>query len=357
MQRDPPRVPDTGREYQRPEEDPALPPRVSILLPAFDAAATLETCLRSVLRQRETDFECWIVDDGSRDATARIAQEFARADPRFRVASLPHRGLIAALEAGLALCTAPIVARMDADDWMHRARLGAQLEALAAHPEWAAVGCHVRGFPRTRTQQGRRAYESWLCSLRSAEQVRADAFVECPIAHPSLMIRKPVLERFGYRDRGWPEDYDLILRLLCDGHEIGVVPRQLVGWRDHPTRLSRRDERYGLDRFTACKAEHLATSLLADNQDYILWGHGDTGRALSRALLKHQRRAVLIVELHPGRIGQRIHGAPVIHPDGLADAPALPIVASVAGASARLQIRECLRKLGKREGSDYVCAA
>jgi glycosyltransferase involved in cell wall biosynthesis len=334
-----------------------MQPRVSILLPAYDAESTLPACLRSIERQREGRFECIVVDDGSRDATRDVVREFSSRDARFVLVKAPHRGLVETLNAGLAHCRAPVVARMDADDWMHRDRLAAQLEKLDSHPELSAVGSHVRIFPRTREPGGRRSYEAWLGGIESAEQVRADAFVECSIAHPTLMIRRELLVRFRYRECGWPEDYDLLLRLLTSGHEVGVVPRRLLGWREHAGRLSRTHPAYGLERFTACKAAHLASSLLADSDRYILWGYGDTGRELCRALRVHEKKPALIVERHPGRIGQRIQGAPVISPEQLADAPQLPIVASVAGRDAREQIRAFLRQIGRREGQDFVCAA
>jgi hypothetical protein len=145
--------------------------------------------------------------------------------------------------------------------------------------------------------------------------------------------------------------------LRSHGHSIGVVTRRLLAWRDHPERLSRRGEAYDLERFTACKAAFLAGSLLAGGREYILWGYGDTGRELRRALLAHDRRPSHIVELHPGRLGQRIHGAPVIPPQALRELPRRPIVASVAGEGARSQIRAALAQMGFRELVDFVCAA
>src|SRR5205085_494524 len=83
--------------------------------------------------------------------------------------------------AGLAHCRAPLVARMDADDLMHRDRLAAQIAALRADPGLVAVGCHVRLFPRAGLTEGLRAYERWLNGIDSAERLRAEAFVECPL--------------------------------------------------------------------------------------------------------------------------------------------------------------------------------
>jgi len=169
-----------------------------------------------------------------------------------------------------------------------------------------------------------------------------------------------VLERYAYRDAGWPEDYDLVLRLLAGGQALGVVPRRLLCWRDAQSRLSRTSDTYSLQRFTACKAHFLAHGFLQKSPSYILWGYGDTGRQLARALAQHGKHPATIVEVHPGRIGQVILGAPVVRP---ADLPALlarqhlPIVVSVAHAGPRRAVRAALAELRCVERTDYVCAA
>lgn len=334
-------------------------PRVSVLIPVRDAGATLGACLRSLERQSLPDWECVLVDDGSRDDGVAVARRAAARDPRIRVLERPARGIVAALRDGLAACRAPLVARMDADDLMHRQRLERQLSALAEHPEWAGVGCHVRLFPRRDLGPGNRAYERWLCSIDSADRVRREAFIECPLAHPTLVLRRPLFQRYGYRDVAWAEDYDLVLRVLAGGHRLGVVPERLLAWRhgDAARRLSRSDPRYAPDRFSACKAAFLAEGFLREHTRYVLWGYGGTGRALRRELASHGRHPSHIVELHPRRLGQTIHGAPVIEPRALAALPREPLIASVAGAGPRAQVRGALAGLGFREERDFVVAA
>ncbi len=334
-----------------------MTPRVSILLPVWNAEATLATALRSLDRQTERDWECLVVDDGSSDRSRAIAESFARRDARFRVVARAHTGLIPTLNAGAALCRAPLLARMDADDWMHRERLARQAAALDAAPDLDAVGCFVRIFPRRGMRDGRRAYERWLQSLGDPEKIWRERFIECPIAHPTLMIRRARLGELGYRDRGWPEDYDLLLRLLRAGPVVGVVPERLHGWRDLPDRLSRTDPRYALARFTECRAWHLSRDFLRASQQYILWGHGRTGRALRSALAARGHHPAAIVDVHPRRIGNTIRGAPVVPPDALKKRPPYPIVVSVAGSGPRGEIRAALFEMGFTEGSDYVCAA
>ncbi len=334
-----------------------MPPTVSILLPVFNAADTLPACLASIFRQTFIDWECVLVDDGSEDGSIETAIATAASDPRFIVVRRTHAGLIETLNAGIERCSGDLVARMDADDWMHRDRLALQVRALAEDESLEIVGAHVRSFPRSGLGDGSREYEGWLNSMRSPADVYRERFVECPLAHPTWMLRRATLERTRYRDRGWPEDYDLMLRLLESGARAGVVPRRLVGWRHHPDRLSRRDSRYSLERFTACRAAFLASGFLQDSYGFLLWGYGQTGRALRRALAGHGKQLSGLIEVHPGRLGQRIHGAPVVAPDEIDSLPCHPLIVSVAGAIARHTIRSKLKDLGRVEGRDFICAA
>jgi glycosyltransferase involved in cell wall biosynthesis len=332
-------------------------PRVSVLLPARDAATTIEAALASLRRQTLPDWECVVVDDASRDDTAARVRALARRDARIILVRGEGRGIVAALTTGLALTRGTFVARMDADDVMRRERLARQVAALETDPSLAAVGAGVRIFPRAGLGEGWRAYERWLNAIDTPERVRAEAFVENPIVHPTLCARREVLARHGWQVRGWPEDYDLVLRLLAAGLRLAVVPARLLAWRNHAARLTRTHADYALERITACKAHYLAHGLLATHDRYVLWGHGDTGRALRRALAGFGKAPSHIVELHPGRLGQTIHGAPVIPPVVVRTLGHVPLVASVAGLEARTEIRAFLDRLGRRETVDYVCAA
>jgi glycosyltransferase involved in cell wall biosynthesis len=328
-----------------------------VLIPARDAAPTLPACLHSVRRQRYADWECIVVDDHSADATRAIVESAAAIDPRIRLITSPRPGLVDALNAGLGECRGHYVARMDADDVMLRDRLAAQVRVLEADPGLTAVGAHVRMFPRRLLTPRRREYETWLNSLTTEGDVRRDALVECPIAHPTLVARREALTAFGYRDVGWPEDYDLVLRMLGAERRVSVVPGRLLAWRDSPARESRTHPRYSVAAFTACKAWFLANGLLRDRREYILWGYGDTGRLLRRALLRLDRHQSHVVEVKPGRLGQRIHGAPVIEAHELQTLRDTPIVVSVARAGPRALIRAALDSMGFVELRDYVCAA
>jgi glycosyltransferase involved in cell wall biosynthesis len=332
-------------------------PLVSVLIPARDAEATLPACLESVRRQSQGRFECLVVDDGSRDGTRALAERFAARDPRFLVLALPAAGVVAALNAGLERCRGALIARMDADDLMHRRRLELQTRALDDDPGLAGVGCHVRVFPRRGLRPGLRDYEAWLRGIDSERRVRAERFVECPLPHPTWMLRREVLRDFPWRDAGWAEDYDLLLRLAAAGSRVGVVPRRLLAWRDRPGRLWRTHPAYAAERFLACKARFLAHGPLRHGEAYVLWGYGETGKALRRALAAEGRRSAAIVELHPRRLGETIHGAPVVRPEAVASRRGLPLITAVSGAFARSEIRAWCARMGLREDADFWCTA
>ncbi|GIW41411.1 MAG: glycosyl transferase [Candidatus Binatia bacterium] len=332
-------------------------PRVSVLLPVRDARETLEPCLRSLLRQTEPDWECVLVDDGSTDGSFGEARRIVEGDPRFRLVRTARRGIVPALQRGLEHVCGEWVARMDADDLAHRRRLELQLAFVERHRDLAAVGSHVRFFPRKGLGPGLREYERWLRSIATPEDVRREAFVECPVPHPTLFVRADVLREFGYRDCGWPEDYDLVLRLLEAGLRIGVVPRRLLAWRHHEKRTSLHEATYDVRRFVECKAYFLARGFLSRTSRYILCGHGSTGKSLRKALRRYGKEAAYILDLHPRRIGKTVDGAPVVPPTTLDSLPALPIVVSVARSGPRAEARAWLEKSGRTELVHFVCAA
>jgi hypothetical protein len=204
---------------------------------------------------------------------------------------------------------------------------------------------------------GLKSYEAWLASIRDAEDVQRVAFVECPLAHPTLLLRRARLAELGYRDVGWPEDYDLVLRLLESGSALGTVPERLLHWRDGLGRLSRSSARYSIAAFIECKARFLARGFLRDSERYFLWGYGDTGKALADALARNGKQPSAIIELHPGRLGQLIRGVRVVPPEKLPDLPRQPLLVSVAGLTPRSEIRAALAGMSFRETRDYVCCA
>jgi glycosyltransferase involved in cell wall biosynthesis len=327
-------------------------------MPCFNAEATVADALASLLQQTLPDFELILVDDGSTDHSTDILNHFANLDHRIHILSLPHQGILGALNAGLRKCQAPLIARMDADDLSHPERLQEQVNYLGKHPEIAVVSCLVEGFPTERLQQGFRFYIDWLNSLVTDEDIRREIFVESPLVHPSVMIRHTWLERVGgYEEHNWPEDYDLWLRLYLLGARFAKVPLHLFQWRDDPHRLTRVDPRYSLENFLRAKTLYLARGPLVGRDAVILWGAGMMGRHLSRHLQTQDIPLVAFIDIDPRKIGRTRRMLPILSPNELPSvwkryhSPAL--LTAVGTRGARPLIRKKLIQLGLCEGLDW----
>src|ERR1700726_1508117 len=119
------------------------PPTISVLMPVYNAERYVAEAVESILSQTFADFEFIIIDDGSKDRSLAILEEYAARDPRIRLVSRPNTGIVKALNQGLALASGELVARMDADDIAMPERLAKQRDYLADHPECVMVGSRV----------------------------------------------------------------------------------------------------------------------------------------------------------------------------------------------------------------------
>jgi glycosyltransferase involved in cell wall biosynthesis len=333
-------------------------PRLSVLLPCRDAAVHLPQAIRSLSLQTYRDFEVIAVDDGSRDETAEVLERWAARDDRVRVLHQERMGLAEALQAGTALCRGALLARADADDVAHPRRFAEQVALLSTCRELSAVGTHVRYFPHDHVGWGARRYQQWLNRLAEPESLARDIFVECPIAHPTLMIRRSALgEVGGYLANGWPEDYDLVLRLHLAGARLANVPRVLHFWREGDDRASRRDPCYAAEAFHKCKIHYLKSSWLKGREVVDLWGAGRVGKGFARALLDEGLQVRGFFDIDPGKIGQEIYGSPVWDAREVRAHRGTYLLVVVGALGARELIREELAEAGFREPEDYRCVA
>jgi cellulose synthase/poly-beta-1,6-N-acetylglucosamine synthase-like glycosyltransferase len=360
----------------------ATDPLISVLLPVRDAEQSLEDCLSSLAEQTFTDWECLTVDDHSRDRTRAILEGWARRDPRFRVLAAPAPGgIVAALEEGRVAARGRLIARQDADDRSDPSRLARQADALRRDESLAVVGCLTR-TPGA-LADGMRRYLDWLAGCIDPETCAREIWIESPIAHPTAMIRTSVLTQVGgYRDSGWPEDYDLWLRVHRAGERIGNVPEVLYEWTDRRDRLSRRDPRYAPEAFLRCRVHHLRRWLAERGLErpLVVWGAGRDGTRLARAWEIERRLAgpgglevagggkraddprpsvpeiAAFVDIDPRKIDRRRRGRPILDPESARRShPGAFYLAAVGVPGARELIRSSLKAWGLAEGDDFLC--
>lgn len=330
-------------------------PRISVLLPARDAGATLPAALASLARQTFRDWELVAVDDGSRDGTRAVLEAAAARDARVRVFPTAPLGLVAALQRAVAEARAPLLARMDADDVCHRRRLELQLARMEAAPRTDVLGCRARvAGPAA---EGMRRYVAWQNGLLSHDAIVSALFVESPMIHPTVLMRREAFDRAGgYRATPWPEDYDLWMRLAESGARFEKLPRTLLAWRESPGRLTRTHPMYAAGAIDALKRHYL---LRRKPEAVVVWGAGPIGRAWMRDLLAAGVDVQAAIDIDPRKIGRRVAGGrvPVVSvEDGLARRRGV-ILGAVGSRGARDLIRTRLVSAGLAEGRDFLFLA
>lgn len=335
-------------------------PRVSFLLPFRDEERTLAEAIGSLRASTVTDWEAVLVDDGSRDDSPRIAEALAARDPRLRVLHLPGLGLPGALGAGLARCSAPLVARMDADDRASPRRLELQLARFSADPTLCVVDGAVRFFrDEGEPEGGMRAYEAWINGVLSPDDFDRELLVESPVVHPAAtFVREAVLAAGGYRAGPFPEDYDLWVRLHLRGARFAKVPEVLVWMRDRPGRLTRTNPSYGAEAFRRVRQLWLSARL-PPGARVAVWGAGRAGKPWLRWLQEQGYRVPFAIDIAPRRVGSTRQGVPVLAPEALPGRRGEVdlLLVAVGARGARDQIRAALTRLGLREPEDFraVC--
>jgi glycosyltransferase involved in cell wall biosynthesis len=186
--------------------------RVSVVIPARNAAKTLDATLASVAAQTFQDWEVIVVDDGSIDTTRAVLQARAATDARFRIVTGFGRGVSAARNLGVRHAQGRYIAFLDADDLWTSHKLAAHLSFLQRHRD---VGL---SFDRVQflTPDGRET--STVSSAPSGEMEPADMLAENPASTAStLVVRRSVLDDLGGFDEEmrFAEDLEFMVRVRC----------------------------------------------------------------------------------------------------------------------------------------------
>ncbi len=210
-------------------------PQVSAIIPARNAAATLEATIDSLRAQTIPDWEAIVVDDGSTDETAAVAHAHASRDPRVRLLRAEAGGASAARNVGLTAARGRWLLFLDADDWVAPTHLERLLGLLTAMPAATAAYC---GYRRV-TPDGSAGPATWRADIATAPM---QAFAHRPgtAIHAVLVDRDAVLALGGFDPAlRTCEDWDLWQRLAQAGAPFVGLPEPLAFYRTGGVSLSR----------------------------------------------------------------------------------------------------------------------
>ena len=206
-------------------------PLISVVMPVYNAAATLASTIAAVQAQDCAAFELIAIDDGSRDDSLAMLGALAEADPRIRVVPRANGGVSSARNLGVSLARAPLVAFLDADDLWHPQKLSHHLSLHRAHPELVASYARIAFIA---------ADASGIDGARTHSQLGPDPLTliavlgENPVCTASnfVVTRRAFEACAGFDERmGFAEDQELVARMIARGGVIRGIDAVLTGYR------------------------------------------------------------------------------------------------------------------------------
>ncbi len=207
-------------------------PKISVIMPVYNAEQYLREAIDSILSQTFGDFELIIIDDGSKDSSPAIVERYE--DPRIRFyVNEENMGVAKTLNRGLDLATGQYIARMDSDDISLPERFAKQVAYLDAHPEIGILATDVQTFG---------AQEYYHPTSKTHEQLSVDMLFSCCLCHPTVMMRRSLGLRYDPAFNRM-EDYELWIR-ASQQCRLACYPEILFRYRIHPHQVTqKRDEK------------------------------------------------------------------------------------------------------------------
>ncbi len=181
---------------------------VSIIMAVYNGEKYIDKAIKSILNQTLKDFEFIIIEDGSTDNSLKIIKQFAQKDNRLKlIKNNKNIGLTRSLNQAIKHSNGEFIARQDVDDFSLPNRLKIQIQFLKKNPDYAFCGCNG-------IQQQNKKNE--IISFFDMEEIRENLIAENCFAHPSVVIKKSFLTKYGYFDERffYGQDFELWCRLI-----------------------------------------------------------------------------------------------------------------------------------------------
>lgn len=217
-------------------------PKITVLMPVYNAEIFLKEAIDSILNQTFNDFEFIIINDGSTDQTARILQEYK--DPRILIFNnQKNLGVVKSRNLGIKIAKGRYIALMDSDDISFPERLQKQVNYLDSHPFCDVIATKIQPV-----DIGRNIIEKWQDDQKNVtyEQIKKQLPIGDCIANPTTVIKSSVIKKYEYNEKlSHSSDYELWLRLCSDKIKIEKLNEELVYYRVRPSSITARSLRRG----------------------------------------------------------------------------------------------------------------
>jgi len=304
-------------------------PKISVVIPAYNASAWVAEAIESVLAQTVPPHEIIAVDDGSTDDTRDVLAKYG---DRVKVVTQQNQGVAAARNHAARVSSGDWIAYLDADDVWHPRKLELQAEAIRQRPDVGLLGTRAGDVHGVGTSVER---EPRLAPLEWTELAVKNHFTAS-----SVMVRRELLELVGGFDTELhgPEDYDLWLR-VTEMTRSALLDTELVGYREVPGSLGRR----------ARSMEHGLSRVLAKMDERSVWGARRVLRRKARSYCKFSCAYMFTTSGEHFEALRRLVESVVLYP-----LPYRRKEVRVPMARARLLLRvtlRCVRALGRKVAS------
>lgn len=202
-----------------------MTPKISVVMPVFNEERFVGEAIESILNQTFPDFEFIILDDGSTDNSAEIIKSYN--DSRIKLFQTENKGMVKQFNFGIVNSAAPLIARMDADDIAEANRFKIQFDILNENPEIDVIGSNVTFIDERNNFISEKKYPE------VHEDIEFMMPVESSVCHPSVIMRKEVLNEIGLynEDYDYAADFALFLNLISHGYKFYNVQRTLLKYR------------------------------------------------------------------------------------------------------------------------------
>ena len=204
-----------------------MEPKVSIIVPIYNAQEYLKRCVDSILSQDYRDFELLLMDDGSKDASGEICDAYAQQDGRVRVVHKENTGVSDTRNQALELARGTFLQFLDSDDWIEPQMYERLYEAATA------AGTSIAQASRDEIDEDYHKRPDVCTPPEQEVTCTAEDFLKTLLLHQgdcsfcTKLIKKSLFEGHRFPEGKLNEDFRLLVELLCEGERVRILPEQL----------------------------------------------------------------------------------------------------------------------------------